>query len=147
MSTWLATNWFSLIETAGIMASLLFTASALRADAKVRKTEVLLSLAQSHRSIWNSMSKDEKLARIMESKLDLTENPVTLRERRFVLSLILHLSTVHQAIREGAYRSSPSIEDDIREFLNLPIPFAVTRDALKYQSPEFQKFLLRFIGE
>lgn len=145
MYAWLATNWFSLVETAGLMASLLFSTAAFRNSTKVRRTEVALALSNAHRDIWRALSSDSELARVLDSMADLDSRPVTLKEEQFVLSVIVHLSTVVESIREGALSLPSGFEADIREFFALPVPKRVATTALDYQSPILQRFLRPFL--
>jgi hypothetical protein len=141
MASWLASNWFTLIQTAGVVGGLFYSAIALSIDTKVRRTEVLLALTEAHRDIWERLIEQPDLARILDAAADLRLLPPTPSERRFVLLVILHLGAVRMAIKEGAYGASPGMQEDLREFLALPIPRAVAMSALPYQAPEFQEFL------
>lgn len=145
MGNWLATNWFPLIESAGIMASLLLSAMAFRTSSKVRQTEVTLALAGAHREIWRMLQADDSLSRILDPKADIEKTPPTPGEEGFVLSVMHHLSAGVQAIQEGSISLPVGFEADIREFFSFPVPKAVAAAALPYQSPAFQRFLKRCI--
>jgi len=141
MASWVASNWFTLIQTAGVVGGLFYSAIALRLDAKVRRTEVLLALTEAHRDIWERLIEQPELARILDPEADLKTAPPTSVERRFVLLVILHIDTVRQAISEGAFRASSGMTEDLRQFLSLPIPRSIAASALPYQSPDFQAYL------
>ncbi len=141
MGTWLAANWFTLIQTAGVVGGLFYSATALHLDAKVRRTEVILALTEAHRDIWERLIEQPALARVLDAEVDLRIAPPTPAERRFVQLVILHLDTVRIAVKEGAYYDSPGMHDDLREFLALPIPRQVANSALPYQAPDFQQYL------
>ena len=49
---WVANNWFIFLQSAGIIASLLFTASSLRSETKMRRVSNLLAITESHRTLW-----------------------------------------------------------------------------------------------
>lgn len=141
MGIWLAANWFTLIQTAGVVGGLFYSATALHLDAKVRRTEVILALTEAHRDIWERLIEEPILARVLNADVDLRTAPLTPSERRFVQMVILHLDTVRIAVKEGAYNASPGMHDDLREFFALPIPRQVANSVLPYQAPEFQEFL------
>jgi hypothetical protein len=141
MAPWLAENWFDVMQTAGVAGSLLFAGLALRFDARVRRTEVVLSLTEAHREIWERLIEQPSLGRILEASADTSAVPPDAVERRFVQLVILHLAAVRQAVSEGAYRESPGTEEDVRDFLRLPIPRLVAREILPFQPEEFQAYL------
>ena len=141
MVLWLASNWFTLIQTAGVVGGLFYSAIALRLDTKVRRTEVILALTEAHRDIWERLIEQPELARIIDPDADLRTSPPTAVERRFVLLVLLHVDTVRLAISEGAYQASAGMNEDLRAFLALPIPRSIAASTLPYQSPGFQEYL------
>jgi len=141
MYSWLASNWFTLIQTAGVIGGLFYSSTALLLDARVRRTEVILALTEAHREIWERLIEQPELTRILDPDADIRTSPPTHAERRFVLLVILHLDSVRIAIKERAYAASPGMREDLREFFALPIPGAIANSALPYQDSEFQEFL------
>lgn len=141
MGTWLAANWFTLIQTAGVVGGLFYSATALHLDAKVRRTEVILALTEAHRDIWEKLIDQPALGRVLEPNAALLKMPPSPAERRFVQLVLLHLDTVRTAAKEGTYQISPGMIDDVRAFLRLPIPNEVAIATLPYQSPDFEEFV------
>jgi hypothetical protein len=141
MAEWIAGNWFELVQTAGVAGSLLFAGLALRADTKVRRTEVMLSLTKAHREIWQKLIDQPSLNRVRETEPDLDGEPPSQEERRFVQLVILHLATVRQAVAEGSFEPSAGMDADVRRFLALPIPRRVAESILPFQTEEFQAYL------
>jgi len=146
MTSWLAVNWFTLIQTAGVIGGLFYSAVALRLDTKVRRTEVILDLTEAHREIWERLIDRPELVRVLDPTADLQAAPPTTAERRFVLLVLLHLDAVRTAAKEGAYQISSGVTDDVRSFLSLPIPRAVTASATPFQSTDFQSFLAEMLA-
>jgi hypothetical protein len=146
MGIWLAANWFTLIQTVGVVGGLFYSATVWRLDAKVRRTEVILALTEAHRKIWEKMIEQPELARILDADIDLRTVPPSAAERRFVLLVILHLDTVRLAVKEGAYDASTGMRDDMRAFLALPVPREVANSVLPYQAPQFQEYLHEFMN-
>ena len=145
MAAWLAQNWLDLVQTAGVAGSLAIAVATLRLDVRVRRTEVALSLTEAHRDIWERLIEQPELNRVRDPGADVTVSPPTPAERRFVQLVILHLATVLQAVREGAFDASPGMNEDIRGFLSLPIPRLVAEAILPFQSEEFQAYLRRLM--
>lgn len=141
MAAWLAQNWFEVFQSAALAGSLLFAAAGFRLDARTRRTEVVLSLTEAHRDIWERLIEQPELNRVRDPGVDLILAPPTPAERRFVQLVILHLATVLQAVREGTFDPSPGMDEDIRGFLSLPIPRLVAEAILPFQTEQFQAYL------
>src|SRR5262245_45305825 len=122
---WLEGNWFTLLQSAGIAGSLVFTAISLRIDARVRRVGNLLALTDQHREIWLQLYRRPELARVLDARADLTNKPVTQHEELFVSLLVLHLNSAYHAIQAGMFLSPEGLGEDIRMFFSLPIPKAV----------------------
>jgi hypothetical protein len=114
-------------------------------DTRVRRTEVVLRLTEAHRDIWEKLVEQPSLARVLDPEASLREAPPSPAERRFVQLVLLHLATVRQAVNERTYDASPGMDEDIRQFLALPIPRLVASDILPFQTPDFQEFLQTLI--
>ena len=82
----MAENWFSLIQTLGIVVSFAIAARSLSIDARTRTTEIHLSLTAAHRDIWENLLTTPSLADAISPTRNLEASPVTPEEERFVLS-------------------------------------------------------------
>ncbi len=141
--TTLADNWFTALQSVGIIGSLLLAAASLRDDVKERRVETFLTIASEHRKIWSEYFKDPALARIRDESVDLENRPVTLAERRFVLSVILHLNASFQAQRLGSYPAPEREREDIGQFFSRPIPAAVFREQRELLDKAFVDYVER----
>jgi len=54
--SWLKDNWFSLLQSGGIVLGLLDTAITLIRDAKDRRRSDVLALMQQHRDLWQQFA-------------------------------------------------------------------------------------------
>src|SRR5580698_7895642 len=99
--SWLAFHWFDLLQTIGIVGGLFFTGWSLYLNTQTQRAANLLTLTAQHRDIWRMLNEDPKLARVLEARLDLSQNPLTHDEIRFVGFLFLHLNASYQAIKTG----------------------------------------------
>src|SRR5438093_2004858 len=90
-------NWFVLLNSASIVAGLLFTAFSLRSESKARRITNLLIITQNHREIWTEIYRRPELTRVLEAKADLERHPTSREEDLFVTLLVLHLSSSYHA--------------------------------------------------
>lgn len=139
--SWLNDNWFTLVQTVGIVASLYFTAAAFRTDKDERRLGNLLRLTGHHAEIWREFAGRPDLARSVDPLADIERSPVTDSEEVFVALLILHLNVVYRAHRLGLVENLGQVEKDIREFFGLPIPKAVWRKLKLLHHEEFVTFV------
>jgi hypothetical protein len=138
---WLAQNWFALLQTASIAVGLFTTAYTIRVDTKERKIQNLLALTSAHREIWSQLYLMPELARVWHEDVNVGAEPVTLQERLFVRSLILHLNVSFKARKGGMDFDDEALSSDIRQFFSKPVPRAVWERSKVYLSPDFVQFV------
>lgn len=139
----LASHWIEILNAAGIVGGLLFTGLGFWHDQRMRRTEVILSLTESHREIWERMIEQPELSRVLDPSADIVSKPPTPSESRFVKLVLLHVSASLHAVRNGTYHGSPEMDDDVRSFLSLPIPQVVLKEFLPYQDEAFSRYVER----
>jgi hypothetical protein len=140
---WLGENWFTGLQTLGIVASLSFTAGSFRREDRSRRVENLFRLNANHRDIWAQTFKQPELRRVLSQSPNLSLNPVTEDEAQFVRLLILHLNTAHHAVRTGLMDMPEGLGADIRTFFANPIPRAIWRQMRDLQDAKFVIFVER----
>ena len=86
LSSWVKDNWFNVIQTVGVVGSLLLAAAAARRGAKAREIENLLTITENHRNLWNEAHQRDDLARIFQTDIDALKNPATVAETVTMLS-------------------------------------------------------------
>ena len=138
---WWGQNWFDLLQTAGIIGSLIFTATALRDDTRERRVNNLLFLTKNHRELWSSMFHRPELSRILDESIDVTQKPATPGEQLFVNLVIQHMHSAFQAMNERLVIKPESMQRDIGLFLGLPIPNAVWKQVKNLQDDDFAAFV------
>ncbi len=124
MGQWLVENWFNLISTGGIIASLLFTAFALHSETKTRRIANLLAITANHRELWQRLFTHPELVRIIDPKADIFKLPITPVEELFVNMVISHTSGVHEALEDELLTKQEGLKRDVKTFFSLPIPKA-----------------------
>ena len=97
---WIGGHWLDLVQTAGIMAGLYFTARAFHLDIKTRRADHLIEITKQHREIWTELYRRPELSRVRETTADLHREPITAEEELFIGLLILHLNASYHAIKE-----------------------------------------------
>ncbi|KKR13591.1 MAG: hypothetical protein UT42_C0044G0010 [Candidatus Falkowbacteria bacterium GW2011_GWA2_39_24] len=97
---WIQNNWFNVLQSIGIIASVLFTAYVVRVSNKSKKVENLLLLNQYHREIWLYYLDNPHLSSIFKKDIPEDYNPTDI-ENRFVSIIILHLNTAFLATKAG----------------------------------------------
>lgn len=140
---WLAGQWFDWVQTVGIVASLVFTAVALRRESQARRAGYLVDLTKLHRQLWLEMCRRPDLARLLSHAPNLEQSPVTGAEERFVNLLIVHLSTVWELVREGKVVRQEAVERDVRAFFSLPLPRTVWDRTKAVRDQGFVRFVER----
>ncbi len=138
---WLGDNWFTLLQSVGIVGGLVYTGSALRGDAKARQVENLFTLTKQHREIWSMLTDRPELSRIMEPAVDLTATPVTRDEELFVTFLVFHLGNAYRATQAGLFVGPERLKVDISSFFSLPIPRTVWKKIAALQDRDFARFV------
>jgi len=138
---WAAHHWLDLLQSAGIIGGLFFTATSLRIDARARHVANLLTLTEHHRNIWTSLYQRPELARVLDERADVEQNPITGAEELFVLLLVLHLSSAQEAIKQGMFLAPDGLRKDIHGFFSRPIPKAVWERIKPLQDQDFVRFV------
>ena len=138
---WFVDNWFSLVQSGGIIGGLVFTGWSLRRsslDARIGNT---LGLAQQHRDLWGDAHRRPELARILEGEVDLVSHPVTVTEREYLDLAIYHFYTCYELGSECGLISLDVLALDARSFFAKPIPQAVWRETRASRAPAFVRFI------
>ena len=138
---WIEENWFDFLQSGGIVAGLFFTGFAALQGNRSRNIETLLSITESHRTLWLQIFSDPHLLRILKPKAALKSKPVTAEERIFVNLIILHLTGVLAAMRAGVMEKPAGLDADLAEFFSLPIPAEVWKATLHYRDAATRKYV------
>jgi hypothetical protein len=141
MIQWAAENWFNLLSTFGIIASLLFTAVSLHSETKTRRVANLLTITSNHREILKEYLNQPDLARVLDPKADVESQPVTVKEETFVLMVIAHTGGVHEALQDELLIKQEGLRRDVKTFFTLPVPRAVWTKVKLLQNQDFAAFM------
>jgi hypothetical protein len=137
----LVEHWFEIIETAGVIGGLWFTAVSLHSESKTLRIANLLTITANHREIWKEFLNNPKLVRVRDATADTTRQPVTDAERVFVTMIILHISNAYYAMSDELVVKLEGLRRDVAQFLSLPVPKAVWQRIKKFQDGDFVAFV------
>lgn len=137
---WLAENFTTFLNAAGVIGGLLFTALSIRGETKARRIGNLLMLTEHHRDLWTRIYERPELLRVLKEDVDLSQQSITEEEEIFVNLLILHLHSVYQAIRAGTFMKPEGLQQAIRWLYSRPIPRAVWEKLRPLQDRDFVRF-------
>jgi hypothetical protein len=143
---WVTEHAFNLLEAAGIIGSLVFTSVSLRAETKTRKVSNLLTLTANHREIWREFFDRPELARVLDASLDAKRITITPEELEFVNLVIIHTSTMYEALKGKLVVKQEGLPRDVGVFLSLPIPNAVWNKMKQFHNADFVRFVEKVIG-
>ncbi len=146
MNAFLQNNWIDLLQSAAIVAGLIFTAVSLRRDAKARRDESIVETVKGHRDVWKMMIENPKLSRVLDNNVNLVESPMTQQEKWFVLLSIMHLCATVESSEKWVNESLEGVANDIREYFSNTIPRAVWDENKKFQNPDFVAFVEKNMG-
>jgi hypothetical protein len=140
-------NWISLIQTAALVGSLFLIGFALLLDVRNRRVGNLIMLTQQHRELWERMYTQPELTRILDPAADISEKAIKPEEEKFVIFVILHLSTTFYAMRAGFFQKPQGLQRDIKRFFSLPLPREVWHKMKDLQDRVFVAFVDRFLND
>lgn len=140
---WINENWFSLIQSIGIVAGLFFTGVTLRHDLRARRVSQYLTLATQHRHLWSALYRHPKLARLMDPCRDIAKESVSKSEQAYLKLVFVHFHTGWLVAREGSLTPLSTLASDAAGFFNLPAPAIVWAK----EKSEFEESFVSFIEE
>jgi len=141
ISEWVSRNWFDLLQSAGIIGGLLFTARSLRSEAKTRRVNTLLAITKGHRDVWTEFYRRPELKRVLAYGADLDREEITREEEIFVNLVILHLNCVFYARKTGLVFKLEGLRRDVGWFFSLPIPKVIWAKTKLLQNDDFVEFV------
>ena len=138
---WLGQHWFELLNAAGVVGGLLFTAVSLRSETQTRRIDNLLTITRNHRELWTELYRRPELARVLAEHADLVKQPFTREEELFVTLVVLQISSVYEALKSGLVIKQEGLRRDVWWFMSLPIPQAVWAKGKVLQNDDFVAYV------
>ena len=140
MQAFVQLNWFNLVQSAGIIASLLFAATTIRRDSKSHRMTALLALDEQHRDLWSELHRRPELGRILAMEVDLVGHPVSLAESEFLNTVFVHYCTGWRLATEHKILAEDDLKRDMRDFLSRPVPLQVWMETTHTRERRFVAF-------
>jgi hypothetical protein len=138
---WLDANWFTLVQSIGIIASILLTAATMRRDRRSRRISDHLALTTEHRELWADLHKRPDLTRVVSSEVDLLAEPLSTAEEEFLLLVIVHFHTGWLLAKQGSLVDLGVLAQDAGAFFRLPLPKMVWLRTRAIRDPAFVGFI------
>jgi hypothetical protein len=146
--SWFGSHWHSLVESLGIIGSLIFTGVTVRRDLEARRVTEHLTLSGQHRRLWGQLHRRRGLNRVLEADRDLAQEPVTREEQLFLELAFVHFHTGWLICREdGSLTPVRVLALDAGHFFTLPAPSAVWALARQSYQPEFVTFIAEAVAQ
>ena len=138
---WISENWFSLVQSAGIVGGLVFAAVSARKETRSRRTENLLTFTGQHRDLWADAHRRPELSRIFQAEVDLVGRPMTVAEEEFLNSVFVHVQTGWELARKERLLDLKVLSADMGNFLSHPLPRAAWERRRAVRDPRFVAFM------
>lgn len=141
IAVWLGENWFSVLQSVGIVGSLVFAGHSAHAEVRARKVGDILTLSAHHRELWSEFHRRPDLVRILQRDIDLIAKPITLAEEEFLNIVFVHVQTAWELARHGGLLSLQTLRVDMKHFLGFPIPLIVWKGSRPHRDAKFVAFM------
>jgi len=140
-SAWVGENWFNLVQSTGIIASLCLAALSARREAKAQEIENLLTISEHHRALWGEVSQRRELDRVFQSNVDFRTKPITVAEEEFLNLVIVQYLTGWRIAKTGGITTLKELATDVADFFTLPLPHAVWEKTRASRNEYFVRFV------
>lgn len=137
---------FTVIQSVGIIGTLLFGAVAIQRDARERKIANLLTMTEHHRDLWGNLSQRHDLERILRTEVDVLAGSPTVAESEFLNLAIVHFQTGWSIAKAGGEITETELAADVRGFFSLPLPRAVWEKTKQFRNQRFVRFVEKALG-
>lgn len=145
--TWLEGNWFSVIQTLGIISGFGLAVITLRRESRSRQIGDYLTMIQQHRELWSEVHRRPELSRILEVEVDLVAAPVTVTEQEFLNLVIDHFYTGWLLATRAVILRLDVLKADAREFFRLPLPLRMWEMTRARRDPAFVRFIEKALDD
>ncbi len=140
-TAWFLQNWFSLLQSLGVIVGLLFTSLSIRQNTHERRIADLLTLAAQHRDLWSEFHRRPELQRVQDTTVDLVSKPVTPAEAEFLNVVFVHYYTGWLLAKRKALPTLEALTADAGNFFRLPLPKTAWLDTRSSRDPAFVCFI------
>ena len=138
-------DWFTLLQSLGIIIGFLFSGYAIWKDANATKLQNYILLTQSHREVWSMMMDNEKLGRVLEKDIPASKMELTYRERQFLTFIFLHITCSFELSKRGKIVDIEKDKEDIADLLSHPLVKKFWDDNSRFYNEDFRAFITKCV--
>jgi hypothetical protein len=141
IASWVKSEWFSIVQTVGVVGGLIFTGITISRDAKAKEAANALAFAERHRQFWREAIERPELRRIFSENADLLERRITAAERIFLNLAFVQYETGWNIAKKVDRSDLKPLKSDVRKFFSLPLPQAVWKETKQFRNQRFVRFV------
>lgn len=138
-------EWFVVIQSIGIISSLIFAASTLWMAMRSQRVSNYLKLVEYHRDIWKMTLANPSLADLFESSQSrvgiVEERYLSFDQRQFLSFLCLHLSCAYELQKVYSVVRVEGLKADIAEFFSSPLIRDFWEKNKRFHNSDFVSFV------
>ena len=98
-------------------------------------------MTANHREVWKELLHRPELARVVDPSADVTKQLISPVEQAFVNMVVLHTSSVYEALKNELVVKQQGLRRDVGLFFSLPIPRFVWEKIKLFQNADFVAFV------
>jgi hypothetical protein len=136
----LAANWFNVIQTLVLVATLTVAISALRSSERATKGSNRLAIVANNRQIWGQLTTNYRLQSVMRPTMEPSGH-VTESEFNFINQCIGQAAIVFDLVQMGGIGPIEGARRDIHDTFNLPAFKAVWEINKPYRDVAFVEYI------
>lgn len=136
-------DWFTLLQSLGIMVSLLIASFTLWRDVKSRKISNYIDLIQYHRDVWKMTMERPSLNRLFARQKELMKTALTEEEQQFLTFLFLHITCSFELQKSNHIINVEMLEYDVGELLKYPLIRKFWEENKRFYNSDFIDFVDR----
>lgn len=141
MESWLPHNLEELVGYIGVIGGLIFNGISIRSETKARRITNMLMTTQNHREIWSDYTRNPNVWRVLDPSARISTEKVTKAEEAFVSTVIQHINSVYQMMKDGLTIRPEGMGADISSLFSLPVVEAVWNKMKGFQDEDFVVFI------
>lgn len=141
---WVDSNWFSILQSIGIVGGLIFTGKTIRDAARTqrdateeRKVSNILEFDARHQNIWSDLYQREDLRRILEEQNDFLKGVVTPVEFQYLRQKVVQFQVGWELAKISKPEEIDAVVRDAAKFFSRPLSRRVWNKVKGLGNPKF----------
>lgn len=130
-----------LVQSAGIVLSILLSAYLMIRDKRSRRLANYIQLVQYHRDIWRMTLELDGLDRVTSRDPALSSEEPSVREAQFLTFIFLHMTCSFELAKQNEIITIEQLQFDFTEFLKAPLVAAFWSARKQYYNTDFAAFV------